>query len=81
MFEFKSKFGNHKIYDYDINKHPFIDYFKKLFNEDKLETVHLRSSDYTSEKDRLQLGNLNERDTDLHRLFYCLLYTSPSPRD
>jgi len=70
MFNLKSTFGNHKIYNYDINKHPFIDYFKKLFNEDKLETVHLRSSDYTNEKDRLQLGNLNERDTDLHRLFY-----------
>ena len=70
MFDFKSSFGNHEIYKYDVNKHPFIDYFKSLFNEDELYNLHFRSNDYNEVKDVLYLGYLNDKDTDLHRIFY-----------
>ena len=70
MFNLKSKWGDHKIYTYDLNKHPFIDYMKKLFNEKKLDELHLKSNDYNEFKDVLDLGYLNDKDTDLHKIFY-----------
>ena len=70
MFNLKSKWGDHKIYNFDINKHPFIEYFVKLFNEEDLENLHLKSKDYNKVKDVLKLGYLNDKDTDLHNIFY-----------
>ena len=70
MFNLKSKWGDHKIFNYNINKHPFIEYFIKLFNENDLENLHLKSRDYLKVKDVLKLGYLNDKDTDLHKIFY-----------
>ena len=70
MFNYKSEWGDHKIYSYDIQKHPFIEYFKKLYNEENLSMLHLKSTDYNYLKDKLELGGLNEIDTDLHITFY-----------
>ena len=70
MFNIKSEWGNHKIYNYDISKHPFMDYFTKLFDEVDLEQLHLKSNDYQDVKEVLNLGYLNDKDTDLHRIFY-----------
>ena len=70
MFSLKSSWGDHKIYDFDINKHPFIEYFMKLFDEKDLENLHLKSKDYLEVKDVLKLGYLNDKDTDLHKIFY-----------
>jgi perosamine synthetase len=70
MFGLKSEWGDHKIYNYDINKHPFIEYFKNLFEEENLDELHLKSKDYQEVKDVLNLGYLNDKDTDLHRIFY-----------
>ena len=70
MFDYKTKWGQHEIYRYDINKHPFVDYFKDLYNEDKLDELHLKSNDFKEVKDVLSLGYLNDRDTDLHNMFY-----------
>ena len=70
MFNYKSRWGDHKIYSYDIQEHPFIQYFKNLYNEENLSMLHLKSTDYNYLKDKLELGGLNEIDTDLHIKFY-----------
>ncbi len=70
MFSLKSQWGDHKIYKFDINKHPFVEYFMKLFDEINLENLHLKSKDYQEVKDVLNLGYLNDKDTDLHKIFY-----------
>jgi len=71
MFNVKSEWGNHKIYNFNINKHPFIEYFMRLFDEKHLEDLHLKSNDYLKVKDVLKLGYLNDKDTDLHKKFYA----------
>ena len=70
MFKKKTTWGDHSIYQYDLSKHKFVQYFKTLFNEDNLEQLHLKSNDYIKVKDYLHLGHLNDRDTDLHKIFY-----------
>jgi len=70
MFNYKSKRGDHKIYSYDIQEHPFIKYFEELYKEENLSMLHLKSVDYNYLKDKLELGGLNEIDTDLHIKFY-----------
>jgi perosamine synthetase len=70
MFSLKNKCGDHEIYSYDINHHKFIQYFKELYNEENLDMLYLKSSDYKYLKDKLELGGLNEIDTDLHITFY-----------
>lgn len=70
MFSLKSSWGDHKIYKFDINKHPFLEYFINLFHEKDLENLHLKSKDYLEVKDVLKLGYLNDKDTDLHKIFY-----------
>jgi len=70
MFKHKNTWGDHKIFSYDIKKHSFIQYFKELYNEENLNMLHLKSRDYQFLKDKLELGGLNEIDTDLHTKFY-----------
>ena len=55
MFNLKYKQGDHKIYNYDTHKHPFINYIQKLFNEKELDQLHLKSNDYNEFKDVLGL--------------------------
>jgi perosamine synthetase len=76
MFKIKNKCGNHKIYSYNIQKHKFINYFKELYKEENLSMLHLKSKDYQYLKDKLELGGLNEIDTDLHIKFYNNIKTS-----
>jgi len=70
MFRHESTWGDHEIYTYDIEKHPFIQYFKNIYNEEQLDMLHLKSDDYIYLKNKLELGGLNEIDTDLHIKFY-----------
>ena len=70
MFKLKNSWGDHKIFSYDTSKHPFIQYFKSLYNEENLNTLHLKSKDYNYFKNKLKMGTLNEIDTDLHKTFY-----------
>tara|TARA_B100001142_G_scaffold325505_1_gene379228 strand:- start:9331 stop:11172 length:1842 start_codon:yes stop_codon:yes gene_type:complete len=70
MFKEKKNIGNHKIFEYNIKTHPFIEYFKNLYNETNLDKLHLNSNHYNILKDKLDLGGLNEIDTDLHEIFY-----------
>ncbi len=70
MFKDKSHWGEHKIYTYDLHKHPFVLFFQRLFSEQNLQNLHLKSADYNEVKNFLELGHLNDRDTDLHKIFY-----------
>lgn len=70
MFTFNREIGDHKIYNYDLDKYKFIEYFNNLYNETNLEMLHLKSYNYQFLKEKLSLGGLNEIDTDLHKLFY-----------
>jgi len=70
MFSHKDTWGDHEIYSYDYTKHPFIRYFKDLYDEENLEMLHLKSEDYQYLKYKLDLGGLSEIDTDLHTRFY-----------
>ena len=74
--EKKSEWGEHKIYKYDTNKHPFREFFENLYNEKNLNMLHLKSSDYINSKDMLEMGHLNDRDTDLHKIFYNTIKNS-----
>jgi perosamine synthetase len=76
MFNKINSWGNHETYNYVISKHPFIKFFKDLFNTENLEELHLKSKDYNEVKDYLDLGHLNDRDTDLHKIFYNEIKTN-----
>ena len=69
-FKLNRTIGQHSIYQYSTENHRFIEYFNKLFNCYQLEKLHLQSDDYNNYKDIANLGFLNDRDTDLHNLFY-----------
>lgn len=70
MFTLVSQEGDHKIFNYDIHSHKFKEYFENLYNSNDLENLHLISKDFQDSKDVLELGYLNDKDTDLHRIFY-----------
>lgn len=70
MFEHINTWGDHNIYIYSKNRDHFIQYFQELYKEKNLEMLHLHSVDYNYLKNKLELGGLNEIDTDLHKKFY-----------
>lgn len=76
MFTLKREWGDHKIYSYDVQRHPFVSYFEYLYEEENLETLHLKSKDYHARKEVACMGALNDVDTDLHSKFYTHLKTS-----
>ena len=63
MFNIKKKIGQHTILSFDILKHQFIEYFKKIYSTDSLNTLHLHSAEYIK-------NNLCDIETDLHKQFY-----------
>ena len=70
MFELKREWGDHKIFSFNTSSNKFLEYFQGLFDTKGLDMLHLKSSDYDTAKDRLEMGYLNDRDTDLHKVFY-----------
>ena len=70
MFCLKKHWGDHKIYTFNTEENDFLHYFQELFGENQLDMLHLKSSDYNSAKDMIKMGHLNDRDTDLHKIFY-----------
>lgn len=64
MFTLCGEWGDHKIYQYDTNSFSFLEYFQDLFQTKQLDQLHLHSADYYNKV------NLDERDTDLHQIFY-----------
>ena len=76
MFELKKEWGNHKIFSYNFTSFMFLEYFQNLFNEKQLDMLHLKSIDYINVKDIIEMGHLNDIDTDLHKIFYNEIYYS-----
>ncbi len=66
----KNKIGDHQIFSYNNEKYNFLDFFHNLFKNKDLEKLHLNSNDYNSKKDLLDIGILNDVQTDLHDIFY-----------
>ena len=59
----------------DREKHNFKQYFTDLYQEVELDMLHQKSSDYNNLKNNLTLGVMNDRDTDLHKIFYTDIKT------
>jgi len=70
MFTHKENFGNHSVYSYDTKNFDFKSFLTKLYQCNELDMLHLTSTDYNYYLDRLELGILNDRETDLHKMFY-----------
>lgn len=61
MFVLSNKWGEHYTYKYDIENHPFLDYFKTLFSTEQLEKIDdILLEDYY----------LEGKDSELHKKFY-----------
>lgn len=69
-FEFCESFGEHSIYKYNQAQFPFRTFFESLYKTSDLEHLHLKSSADLS-------SNLQDIETDLHKLFYCEIKTNP----
>ena len=63
-FKFKNNFGQHNIYEFDTKSHKFLEYFQKLFDYQDMGKVFNISKDFHNNKD------LNDKESDLHKLFY-----------
>ena len=66
MFELKESRNEHHVYSYCTKKHPFINFFEKLYNvpQNKLNKIFMKSNDFKNST------ILNDIDTDLHNIFY-----------
>ena len=67
-FNLKKEWGDHKIFTYDTNKHKFIEYLQKLYDCQNLDNLHFESEDFN--KFQKIEGSLDDRETDLHKIFY-----------
>ena len=65
--------GDHKVLSYDTDTFPFVNYFHELFGTQDLGKLHLSSELYQAMQDKLELGGLNEIDTDLHTKVYTAM--------
>lgn len=70
MFKLSEIKGEHKIYNFETFNYNFLEFFQKLYDYDNLENLHLISKDYQESKEYSKLGFFNDRDTDLHKIFY-----------
>ena len=68
MFNLTKAWGDHKIYQYDTEKHTFLEYLQKLYNSEILNELHFESEDF--KKFNNIKGSLDDRETDLHKIFY-----------
>jgi perosamine synthetase len=64
-----SGFGDHTIYSYNTDDHPFQQYFVNLYKTDQLDEIHEKSKEY-SKFQKGELGPLENIETDLHKIFY-----------
>ena len=58
MFDLKREIGDHKVLDYDTDRHEFQHYFKTLYGEQNLDQLYLKTTD------------CHDGDSALHKLFY-----------
>lgn len=67
-FTLVREWGDHKIFNFNIQKHKFIEYLQNLYNNDNLNQLQFESEDF--KKFNNQKGGLDDRETDLHKIFY-----------
>lgn len=63
MFTVKQIIGQHTVYAFDTQKHPFLEYVRSLYQTDALNQLHQLSPDYQQE-------NISDVETELHQRFY-----------
>ena len=68
--DLKKTIGDHQIFTYNYEKYDFLGFFHNIYKTRDLENLHLQSNDFNNKKDRLELGVLNDNQTDLHDIFY-----------
>jgi perosamine synthetase len=67
--QFHKQIGDHIIFCYDLFRHPFIEYFQKLYNSVHLENIHEQCKEYISYQNG-ELKDISDYETELHKLFY-----------
>lgn len=70
-FKLKSTIGNHRVYGINESYHPFVEYFKDLYQFNNLQQLH------TISKSDLSPENISDIETDLHKKFYEDVKTHP----
>lgn len=71
-FKLKSNIGNHQIYEIDKSYHQFVEYFRDLYQFHNLQQLHTKS------KTDLSSENIGDIETDLHKIFYEDIKTTPT---
>jgi perosamine synthetase len=77
MFQLEREFGQHKVYRFDSDKYNFRNYLETLFQSSSLEQLHLTSEEYKA-FERGELEALENKETELHKLFYKDIKTNPT---
>ena len=77
MLKYNRSIGTqHNIYNYDVSRHGFLQYFLDLYETDTLDSIHNRSETYNDVSNNI-CDKLSDVETDLHRLFYKDIKTNP----
>lgn len=70
MFTATRVIGQHTVFRFDTQKHPFLEYVKALYQTDALNQLHRLSPDYQQE-------NIGDVETELHQRFYQDIKSRP----
>ena len=70
MFPIKRVVGQHTVYTFDTQKHPFIEYIQTVYQTKELNQLHLSSS-YDQQE------NIGDVETTYHQLFYKDIKSRP----
>lgn len=70
-FHTRTVFGDHRIVTYDVQTHPFRQYFETLYKTTDLEHLH-------SQLDTYEVANLQDVETNIHKQFYTDIKTNPA---
>lgn len=77
MFNHNRSIGTqHHIYNYDTDKHAFLQYFLDLYGTDTLDMIHNQSETYNDVSNNI-CDKLSDVETDLHKRFYKDIKTNP----
>ena len=63
MFKHAKNFGQHNIYNFDTNKHKFLEYFQQLYDSKNLDNLHSNNNEFNRD-------DLCDIETSLHKKFY-----------
>lgn len=75
MFELKEQFGDHKIFRFNMEQHPFRKYLEDLYSTKDLEHIHNLSKEYKQYLN-CEIESLDDIETDIHKKFYYDIKTN-----